>query len=111
MVFCHRNWSRMLIVDTSALLTQFEAGSNLAAVVRRAIVTEGEAPILPPPVAAELDYMVAARAGPRGSARYLQDLASGRFVIPCLEPADYATINVLNETYRDLAAGLADLSI
>ena len=101
----------MLIVDTSGLLTQFKRGSPLAQAVRRAIVAEREVPVLPPPVAAELDYMVAARAGAIGSSQYLRDLAAGRFELPCLEPPDYRTISALSERYRELEPGLADLSI
>ena len=101
----------MLIIDTSGWLTQFEQDSALAGQVRRIVTAEREAPVLPPPVAAEMDYVIGVRGGQRASEQYLRDLAGGRFVVPCLEPADYLTIQALNERYRALNAGLADLSI
>lgn len=101
----------MLIADTSGLLTQFERDAGLAVRVRRAIVNEGEAPVLPAPVAAELDYMITVRAGIRASHQFLRDLSLGRFVVPCLEPADYQTIQALAQQYQDLRLGLVDLSI
>lgn len=58
-----------------------------------------------------MDYVIGVRGGQRASEQYLRDLAGGRFVVPCLEPADYLTIQALNERYRALNAGLADLSI
>ncbi|MEX0783046.1 MAG: PIN domain-containing protein [Dehalococcoidia bacterium] len=67
--------------------------------------------VMPQPVAAELDYMMTARGGRRANESLLRDLAADRFLVPCLEPADFATISSLNEQYRDLALGLTDLSI
>ncbi|MGH2608946.1 MAG: hypothetical protein ACRDHF_07615, partial [Tepidiformaceae bacterium] len=68
-------------------------------------------PVLPAPVAAELDYMLTQRGGSNANDRLLRDLASGRFHVPCLEPAEYVTIQALNQQYHDLDVGLTDLSI
>ena len=67
--------------------------------------------ILPAPVAAEVDYLLQARLGPRGNTEFLQDLAAGRFVVECLHAPEYSTVLALNDRYRAFSPGLCDLSI
>lgn len=99
-----------LIVDTSALLATFTR-SPLTAAILRVLHGERQPPVLPPPIAAEMDYMISARRGRNANDGFLRDLANGRFVVPCLEPADYIAMHTLNAQYRDLDPGLADLSV
>lgn len=101
----------MLIVDTGPILAQLEPADGLARASARALAAERTTPIMPLTVAAELDYMLTARGGGHANRSLLRDLAAQRFVVPGLEPEDFATIGVLNERYRDLNAGLTDLSI
>jgi predicted nucleic acid-binding protein len=101
----------MLIVDTSAVLARVWPRERPAVVVDRFLKSERDMPVLPATVAAELDYMLNQRGGPRSNADFLRDLAAGRFDVPCLEPGDYGTIAALNDQYASLDAGLTDLSI
>lgn len=100
-----------LVVDTSPILAQIEPADPLARAAARVLATERSTPVMPLTVAAELDYMLAARGGPSANRSLLRDLASSRFTVPGLEPEDFATIQALNERYRDLNVGLTDLSI
>ena len=100
-----------LILDTGPLLAPARSTDPLSRRVAALLRSETQQPILPAPVAAELDYMLTARRGPQGNAALLRDLAAGRFEVANLELADYATINWLNERYYALGAGLTDLSL
>jgi predicted nucleic acid-binding protein len=101
----------MLIVDTSAVLAQLRPRDWEARAAIAALRAEREPPVLPAPVAIELDYMLTQRGGANANDGLLRDLAAGRFTVPCLELADYRTIQALNQQYRDLDVGLTDLSI
>ncbi|NJD65006.1 MAG: PIN domain-containing protein [Chloroflexi bacterium] len=100
-----------LVVDTGPILAQIEPADPPARDAARVLAAERSTPIMPLTVAAELDYMLTARGGPSANRSLLRDLAANRFIVPGLEPEDFATIQALNERYRDLSAGLADLSI
>ena len=67
--------------------------------------------VIPAPVAAEIDYQLQTKMNPAANRPFLRDLASGRYHVACLEPADYRTAVTLNDRYADLNVGLADLSI
>ena len=100
-----------LIVDTGPILMQLQPGSDGARAAARVLAAERSSPVMPQPVAAELDYMLSSRGGPGANRQLLRDLAAGRFNVACLHEADFATIVALSERYRDLNVGLTDLSV
>ncbi len=67
--------------------------------------------MIPAPVTAEIDYLLASRFGPGASDAFLRDLAAGTYLVECLEPFEYGFVLELSERYRDLCPGLADLSV
>jgi predicted nucleic acid-binding protein len=75
------------------------------------LATETRPPILSAFIAAELDYFLQKLFGKHGNRPFIEDLAAGRFEVPALERADFIEIQSLNERYRDLSPGIADLSI
>jgi predicted nucleic acid-binding protein len=77
----------------------------------RVLAAERTTPIMPLPVAVELDYMLTARGGATANRSLLGDLAAERFMAPGLNPEDFRTIQALDERYRHLNVGLTDLSI
>ena len=101
----------MLIIDTGSLLAQLEPDTELSRRVAWFLRQEADDLVMPQPVAAELDYMLTARGGRGANESLLRDLAADRFQVPCLEPADFATVAALNQQYYDLDLGLTDLSI
>jgi hypothetical protein len=101
----------MLIVDTGPILAQLRPAEKLAVASARALAADRSTPIMPLPVAAELDYMLTARGGASANRSLLRDLAAARFIVPGLEPEDFRTIQALDERYRHLNVGLTDLSI
>jgi predicted nucleic acid-binding protein len=61
-------------------------------------------------VTAEVDYLIGSRFGAGSADGFLRDLAAGVFRVECLEPHEYELVVQLNERYRSLRLGLADLS-
>ncbi len=100
-----------VIVDAAPVAAQAEPDHPYGPAARRFLLSERGQPIMPAPIATEVDYLFQARGGLPGNRTFIRDLAAGRFLLPCLEPSDYITIAALNEQYRDLNVGLADLSI
>ena len=67
--------------------------------------------VIPAPVCAEVDYLLGTRLGRAARVAFLDDLAAGRFTVPCLENDDYAVVAGLERKYADLDVGLADLAV
>ncbi|HMO54588.1 MAG TPA: PIN domain-containing protein [Tepidiformaceae bacterium] len=100
-----------LLVDAAPLVAQVEPENPLREAAMQVLLRERELPILSPLTAAEADYLCQRRAGPRGNLRLITDLAAGRFEVPHLAASDFAQVETLNNRYRELNAGMADLSI
>lgn len=66
---------------------------------------------MPIAVAAEADHMIRTRLGRAAQARFLEDLAAGRFILAGLDADDLAELVALDARYHDLDLGLADLSV
>jgi uncharacterized protein len=67
--------------------------------------------VIPGPVTAEVDYLLAQRLGEDARQAFLDDLAAGRFLVECLREDEHGLVARLERTYSDLAPGLADLAI
>jgi predicted nucleic acid-binding protein len=99
-----------LVVDTGPLLSQAERDHEYRGRVREVLQRERDRPLMSPMIAQEVDYFLQRRGGPAGNRTFIMDLRDGRFEVPCLEPADYVRMAEVNQRYRDLNVGLADLS-
>ena len=66
---------------------------------------------IPAPVAAEIDYLLGRRFGPRARRAFIEDLASRRYESPGLDARDYTDVLEVDRRYADLDLGLADISI
>jgi predicted nucleic acid-binding protein len=100
-----------LIVDAAPLVALADRRDPLRAAVRDVLVTEPENLIIPAPVTAEVDYLLGQRIGRAARLAFLDDLASGRFVVQCLELDEYGTVAELEARYADLDLGLADAAV
>jgi predicted nucleic acid-binding protein len=67
--------------------------------------------ILPAPVSAEADYLIRSRWGPRAERAFLEDLASGRFLVAGLSRDEHGAALRVHDRYPDLDLGLADRSV
>ena len=67
--------------------------------------------IVPAPVSAEVDYLLGQRIGRVARRAFIEDIASGRLRVVCLDEAEYAAGLDYDAQYADLDVGLADLSV
>ena len=100
----------MIIVDTSGLLAALDGGERHHSASLAAM--RGRSPrLLSPLILAELDYLLAARAGPRAQMALLKDVADGVYRLEPFTIEDLHEARDILEQYRDLKLGLADASV
>jgi len=101
----------LIVVDSSAIL----AGADEAHAEHRrvrAVAERDPGPfLLSPFVAAEVDYMLATRAGIDREIAFLRAVAAGEYSLQTFEADDVARMADLVDRYRDLSIGLADASL
>ena len=100
-----------LVLDTSVLIVFSNSQEPLHRRVQQLIETEPGPLVVPAPITAEVDYLLGDKLGRHARRAFLEDVASGRFRIECLQGYEYELINRMDDTYASLDAGLADLSI
>ena len=100
-----------LIVDAAPLVALADRRDPMRKPVRDLLHSETGQLVVPAPVSAEVDYLLAKRLGEAARQAFLEDLAVGRFAVECLEPYDYPEILELERRFEALQPGLADLSI
>lgn len=99
------------ILDAAPLVALADRADRLHEAVARVLRDEPGSLIVPAPVTAEVDDLLATRLGTGARLAFMADLAAGRFEVGCLDTSDHQTIRELEGQYRALAPGLADLSI
>jgi predicted nucleic acid-binding protein len=100
-----------LVLDAAPLVTLADRRDPAQPAVEAILRDERGVLVIPAPVSAEVDYLIASRLGEHARHSYLDDLAAGRFIVECLEPDEYSTVAGLERAHAGLAPGLADLSI
>jgi uncharacterized protein len=101
----------LLIADTSGLLAAFGKDARRHAGARAAIEADNGPIVLSPLVLAELDYLLAQRAGTLAEVRFLREVAAGVYELASFGRADVARAVTVIERYRDMRIGLADASL
>jgi len=100
-----------LVVDAGPLVAAADRRDRLQPAAERLLRTEPGPLVVPAPVSAEVDYLLARRLGESARQAFLDDLAARRFVVECVREEEYRIVAELERMYSDLAPGLADLSI
>jgi uncharacterized protein len=100
-----------LIVDAGAMLVQADAGEPRHRDVVGLLRAERETLITTELAVAEADYLILDRLGVDVELAFIEDLASGTFVVDCLTRDELDTARSVVERYRDLRLGLADASL
>lgn len=100
-----------VVVDAGPVVAAADGRDPRQGEVEQILRTEPGPLVLPAPVSAEVDYLLGRRLGAYARRAFLEDLARGRFHVPCLDLRDYEEALGLERTYADLDLGLADLSI
>jgi len=100
-----------VIVDTSALLAYFNTAEPDHQAVSAVIDNYDGALVVSPHVIAELDYLVATRAGVDAELQVLRALSTGAWELPALSVAELELATLVIEKYRDQNIGVADASL
>lgn len=100
-----------LIVDTAPIVALSERRAPRRGTVRRQLLRERGDLIVSAQITAEIDYFMTERCGEAAALNFARDLASANYRVECLTNDEYRVIHRLMQQYRDLAPGLADLSI
>jgi uncharacterized protein len=101
----------LIIVDTSGLVVAYSDSDPRRAQVIDLLTQEAGALILSPFVLAELDYIVASRAGTQAELDMLSDVADGVYRLAEFSSIDIGRAGAIVRQYRDVRIGLADASI
>jgi predicted nucleic acid-binding protein len=101
----------VIVVDSSALLAGMDAADPYHDRVRSVTETDSGPFLLSPFVAAEVDYMLATRAGVSEELAFLRTVAEGALSLHSFDADDIAEMADLVDRYRDLRIGLADASL
>jgi len=101
----------MIIADTSGLLAFLNRRETLHDTVSRVVSEVGETMVVSPYVVAELDYLIASRAGVDAEREALAVLSSGAYLLADFGVEDLISANTLIGRYRDQEIGVTDVSL
>lgn len=100
-----------LLLDAGPVVAAADRRDRMQRAAEGVLRSEPEPLVIPAPVSAEIDYLLARRLGEGARQGFLDDLAAGRFVVECLRDEEYAVVAQLERRYVEVSPGLADLSI
>ncbi|HSO28284.1 MAG TPA: PIN domain-containing protein [Candidatus Sulfomarinibacteraceae bacterium] len=100
----------MILVDASGILAALDSGERHHRAALEVLKGRGSR-LLSPMILAELDYLLAARAGGRAQRAFLQDVADGVYRLEPFTADDVREALTILDQYRDLDLGLADASV
>jgi hypothetical protein len=98
----------VIVADTGALLAMIDTDHRHYEVLRSLWEANPAAWVVPWAVLPEVDYMLRARAGSRVARLFLQDVASGQFLVEHSTPGDLTRATALDAQYAQLGLGLVD---
>lgn len=100
-----------LIIDAGGLYAQADADEPRHADVAQILRAEREMLVTTELAVAEADYLILDRLGVEVELAFIEDLATGTFVVECLSRDELAAAQAVVAQYRDLRLGLADASL
>jgi uncharacterized protein len=101
----------VIICDTSGLVAAYAAADPRQRRVTDLLGNDQGPLIISPFVLAELDYLMAARAGARAELNVLSDVASGLYTLAEFDRFDVGQAATLVQRYQQMNIGLADASL
>jgi predicted nucleic acid-binding protein len=101
----------VIVCDTSGLVAVYSAADRRRVQIANLLSADAGGLILSPFVLAELDYLVARRAGARAELKILGDVADGVYTLATFGPDDVAQAAALVQRYRAMDIGLTDASL
>lgn len=102
--------SRVITLDTSALLSLFNMGDPDHDAVRTAFLEDGGPYLVPAGILAEIGFMAEDRLGLDALDAFLGDLETGALSLECGDE-DLSRVRELVRRYADLPLGFADAAV
>lgn len=99
-----------MIVDTSALLTYFDANEPQHRAVSSVIEDNEGLLVVSPYVIAEVDYLVLTRHGPDAERAVLDELAGGAWELAAMDRERLQAATDIAQRYSDVPVGVTDAS-
>jgi predicted nucleic acid-binding protein len=100
----------VVVLDTSGLLAAIDSSQRFHDAAKEVLGGAVERLILSPFVLAELDYLLATRAGPEAQLALLEEVARGTYRLASFSIGDVAEARRIMVRYADFRIGLADAS-
>jgi uncharacterized protein len=101
----------LIVCDTSGLVAAYSASDRRHDQIAELLSSDPDLLILSPFVLAELEYLIATRAGVRDELKILSDVAAGVYTLAEFGPADVAQAAEMVDQYHDMRIGLTDASL
>jgi hypothetical protein len=101
----------VIVADTSALLAFYNRPEPMHDAVSAVIDATQEGLVVSPFVVAELEYLLAMRAGTRAAISALRELGGGAYVIPTIGSSEIDQAATVMERYVDQDIGVTDASL
>jgi len=101
----------VILVDTSGLLAAIDFAQRLHAEAAASLAATSPPLLLSPFVLAELDYLLARRAGRTARTSLLEEIERGAYQLEPFSAGDVHAARVIIERHADLGISLADASI
>jgi predicted nucleic acid-binding protein len=98
----------VIIADTGAVIALVDADDRHHAAMRMLFESSADEWVLPWAILPEVDYLLAARVGVPAQLAFVEDLASGAFVVEWGDHTDVRRASQLCTLYADLRMGLVD---
>lgn len=101
----------MIVLDTGGLYAALDANEPLHGRAVAALAAATPPRVLSPFVLAELDYLIASRAGQQAQMALIDEIARGVYQLDAFSSEDVSHAKRIMERYADLRIGLADASV
>jgi predicted nucleic acid-binding protein len=98
----------MIVADTGAMLALIDRSDRHHDALRAIYEENPDAWVLPWAILPEVDYLVATELGSKAQALWLDDLATGAFIVEWGRDGDLRAAEQINRRYRALKLGLVD---
>jgi predicted nucleic acid-binding protein len=101
----------VIVLDTGGLYAALDGNEKLHGRAVAALISAKPPRLLSPFVLAELDYLIAKRAGSRAQLALIDEVARGAYQLEPFSTEDLGHARRVMERYDDLKIGLADASV
>jgi predicted nucleic acid-binding protein len=98
----------MIIVDTGAMLALLDAGEVQHRILKKLYEENVRRWILPAAILPEIDYLISTHLGTRAQETFLDDLASGAFLVEWGRDEDLSVAYRICKRYSALKIGFVD---